>query len=223
MPRRPASTSASIRMARTAWLALLLAGLIACRSASTPAQPTADNFPVVEPFAIDRAGSTVTVEFTLPNAMDGDHLRPVFIGFRAVKTPSRDDAEFQAARKVMHYLDREALPVRVRLWRMEGDRTVPVVPQELHYDAKADRFWYEPVAADGVVTHHEGTGDDAMELMAIGKFDLNHAYYVHQIARIIPPTPGRYRLQIESLTSHAILHGLRYELLVSHHHAYGIR
>jgi hypothetical protein len=45
--------------------ALLLAACAPHKSALK-----AENFPVVVPFAIDRAGSKVTVEFELPNALD---------------------------------------------------------------------------------------------------------------------------------------------------------
>jgi hypothetical protein len=64
---------------------LLLAALAAC-APHKPATPKANNFPVVVPFAIDRAGSKVTVEFELPNAIDPyiqePTLRPVFIWVR---------------------------------------------------------------------------------------------------------------------------------------------
>ncbi len=49
----------------------MLAALIAC-APHKPATPKTDNFPVAVPFAIDRAGSKVMVEFELPDPRDPD-------------------------------------------------------------------------------------------------------------------------------------------------------
>ena len=205
-----------LRGAAVVWL-VFLAGC----GTSTSTHAIKPAFPVVVPFAIDQAGSRVKVAFELPAAWDDGRLRPVFIGFRAVDKKGGDDAEFQAARQVMRYLDREPIPVRLRVWRLEGGRRVPVVLHELQRIVEADRSFYVPQESE-ILTHHYATTDDAEEMESAGYWQEGKIYYIHQFARIVPPTPGRYELEVESLASHPPLHGLRYELMVSHYHVKGI-
>ena len=202
-------------------LGLCLVALMTACGLSGASRQDKPTFPVVVPFAIDQAGSRVKVAFELPAAWDDGRLRPVFIGFRAVKTPSKDDAEFQAARQVMRYLRHEPIPVRLRVWRLADGQRVPVVLHELQSIVEAMQFFYVPQESE-VFIHHDAASQDGSEMMAVGHWQDGKVYYIHQFARIVPPTPGRYELEVESLASHPPLHGLRYELMVSHYHVKGI-
>jgi hypothetical protein len=216
---------AAIRLMISRTLILLLLVALSACTQPKPEASRAKNFPVVEPFAIDRAGSKATVEFELPNALDNGVLRPVFIGFRGIaRGGTYTKEELKESMKQTDYMDREAIPVRIRLWRIENGEPTLTVPKELdEIPGKENKFKYVDISGDGYVIHHDATGHDAEEMMAIGQFDLKKAYFVYQFARITPPIPGRYRLEIESLKTHPMLHGLDYQLIVTHYHAYGIR
>lgn len=204
-------------------------GLSAC--APHKPSPKADNFPVVVPFALDRAGSKITVEFELPNALDPHlpepTLRPVFIGVRWVSPSGKgsSDEEFRRWVRRKDYLNREPIPVRVMLRRWEQSEWVPVILQEMHDNVgrSTGNVWYEPIAENGIVARLKPAGTDNDALMAVGKYDSSKAYVAHEFVRISPPTPGRYRLQVESLGSHSAIQGETFELLVSHNSHYGIR
>jgi hypothetical protein len=208
-------------------VALLLAACAPHKSA-----PKAENFPVVVPFAIDRAGSKVTVEFELPNAIDPHlsepTLRPVFIGIRWTFRDGdlMTEEESKAWDQHRNYMKLESVPTRLRLWRSEQGRWEPVVLQEMHDNFRhgQGRFWYEPISGNGIATSLRPGGTDNDELMAIGRYDQNEnkAYVSYELVQITPPTPGRYRLEAESLKDHAVIHGLAFELLVSHYYHYGV-
>lgn len=211
----------------TPLLMLAAMGLSAC----TPHKPSpkADNFPVVVPFALDRAGSKVTVEFELPNALDPHlpepTLRPVFIGVRRVEDKGGGDAELKEWIRRADYMRREAIPIRLMLerWDQGQWRAVVLHAQHDNIDRSTGNVWYEPIADDGVVSDLQRVTPDHMELIAVGKKQDDKAYDTFQLVRIVPPTPGRYRLQAESLQDHPAIGGLVFELLVSHHYHYGIR
>ncbi|WP_180545400.1 hypothetical protein [Luteimonas deserti] len=184
---------------------------------------------MVEPFPLDQAGSSVSVTFELPDARDNGILRPVFVGFQAVDRKGRGpDEEMLAAQTVRDYLRNEAIPVRVRLWRIEGTEWRPVVLSDGHWDMKDKRASWG-LHPDDVFRHHFSASTDNGPLIASGHYDFGKVYYVHAFARIVPPTPGRYHLEVENLDAHSVLLAqkeylsvLRYELLVSHYHHRGI-
>src|SRR5690606_29042754 len=79
--------------------------------------------------------------------------------------------------------------------------------------------------SDEVFTHHPAASTDNTPLINIGFYETDKAYYIHEFAQIVPPEPGRYRLEVESLESHPVLADLKqvlpdlkYELLVSHYY-----
>lgn len=190
--------------------------------------PRAGNFPVIEPFALDQAGSTLTVTFELPDARDNGILRPVFVGFRAVDAAGGGDEELREAMKVTDYLHRSPLPVRLRLWRIDGGESKSVVLSDGHWDMQNKRASWEP-HPDDVFTLHPAGSTDHRPLIDSGLFEFDRVYYIHEFARIIPPTPGRYRLEVANLESHPALQEqkrhlpvLRYEILVSHYLQRGI-
>jgi hypothetical protein len=209
------------------WFALVL--LTACAPHKTA--PKGGNFPVVVPFALDRKGSTVTVEFELPDARDpyleASALRPVFIGVRWTYKDGdlMTEAESKTWDRQYDYLSREQIPVRLVLQRWEQGKWQLAAMQEEHdnIERSTGRVWYEPIAADGIVPGLTPADPDHMELAAIGQDQEDKAYATFEWVRIVPPTPGRYRLRVESLQEHSDIRGLTFELLVSHNYHYGIR
>ncbi|MDO5609366.1 MAG: hypothetical protein Q4G62_01060 [Pseudomonadota bacterium] len=213
-------------------LGLLLMGMSACSPVSEPAKPPApavsqygDGFPVIKPFDLPKAGSTASADFELPNAMDGDHLRPVWVGFRfsIPRTPDYAPGEQEESLKRADYLASQPIPIRIRLWRIEGEQRIPVVLHEMQRTIRPSKHWYEP-HPDDVFAGHGGAGMDTEEMIAIGKFDYEHrAYMPKEAAQIIPPTPGRYHIEMESLQDHPILAHLPFEMVVTHYHIWGIK
>ena len=210
-------------------LLLLVTG---CLPACAPPKqsPDAGNFPVVIPFSLDRAGSKAAVEFELPNAPDpylsDQSLRPVFIGVRRVENKGGGNAGLKEWMRRADYMLREQLPIRLAVERWEHGTWRPVALQEQRstiLQSEPSRYWYEPVAADGIVMRLSRTTPDHAELTVVGHAQEDKAYDTFQIVRIDPPAPGRYRLQAESLQDHPAIHGLTFELVVSHYHRFGIR
>ncbi|MDR6990681.1 hypothetical protein [Luteimonas sp. 3794] len=198
------------------------------RNGASAPSPRPGNFPVVEPFALDEAGSRVSVTFELPDARDNGILRPVFVGFRAINTSAETDAALREAMKVTDYLHETPIPVRLKLWRIDDAEPKPVVLSDGHWDMQNKRAWWEP-HPEKVFTLHPAGSTDNRPLIDSGLYDLDEVYYIHEFARIVPPTPGRYRLEVENLESHPMLQQqkqlltlLRYELLVSHYQQRGI-
>ncbi|KRG70038.1 hypothetical protein [Pseudoxanthomonas dokdonensis] len=205
---------------RQRWLLACLMLLAGCAQNITPTPATADrSFPVVKPFDLTRAGAKVEADFSLPNTTDNGYLRPVFVGFRSPGPKGRPDA----GPGVLEYLDTQPMPFRIRLWKLEAGKRIPVVLSELQEDSsvRPPRVWYEAHPVNTFV-HHGGAGQDVKELYAIGQFDFNLNYLIWDIARITPPTPGRYHIEIESLQDHPQVAHLNFELLVSHYFEIGL-
>ncbi|RMH92900.1 hypothetical protein EBB59_08060, partial [Lysobacter pythonis] len=183
-----------------------------------------DGFPVIKPFDLPKAGSKVTADFELPNAMDGDHLRPVWVGFRFSVIKKKSSPEEAATwMKMVDHLGQSPIPIRIRLWRIEGGERIPIVLHEMQQTIRPSKAWYEP-HPDEVFTKHNGAGMDTKEMIAIGKFDYrNRAYRPLEVASIFPPTPGRYHIEMESLEDHPILANLPFEMVVTHYHLWGIK
>lgn len=203
------------------WMLVCLVLLAGCAQNVAPEPATADrSFPVVQLFDLTRAGTKVEADFSLPNTTDNGYLRPVFIGFRSPGPKGRPDTKSGD----LDYFRKQAVPFRIRLWKLEAGKRIPVVLSELQRDmsVRPARTWYEAHPAD-VFADHNGAGEDVQDLQAIGQYDLNLVYLIWDIARISPPTPGRYHIEIESLQDHPQVAHLNFELLVSHYNARGIR
>lgn len=126
--------------------------------------------------------------------------------------------------KVKDYLHGSALPVRIRLQRIDGADEQPVILYDIRRDIAESQTHYEPHPAE-VFTDHPAASTDNAPLIDAGFYEDGKVYYIHQFAQIVPPAPGKYRLEVETLESHPILTGLnqllpdlRYELLVSHYY-----
>lgn len=212
---------------------MLCAGLLLAACAPHKTAPKAESFPVVVPFALDRAGSKVTVEFELPKALDPHFkepvLRPVFVGVRKVGIKKRGhrptEQEFQAWSQQRDYLKQEPVPVRLTLLRWEQGQWQSASLHTPHDNIVNGTVGvrYEPIAADGIVPRLRPVSPDYMELIGSGQVQEDRDYDVYQLARIVPPTPGRYRLEVESLQDHPTVRVLSFELLISHHYRYGIK
>lgn len=209
-----------------AWMAAL--ALAACHHQSAPgSEASADHtqFPVATPFPLDREGATATVEFTLPNTRDGGALRPVFIGFQRLgKAGKMTDAEVEAASREADRLATASIPLRVQLEPV-GAATAGSHPvlQEMQPQRGADgKYAYLPLQGD-VATVHMPTGEDSGEMLRAGLHDSGTFYLTHEIARIVPPAPGRYRLKVRNLEDQPALRGLPFRLIVSHYQARGIQ
>ena len=201
--------------------------LMAC--APHKSAPKAENFPVVVPFAIDRAGSKVTVEFELPNALDPYFkepiLRPVFIGVRRVEDKGGGAAELKEWMRRSDYLQRNTVPIHLAVQQWNQGRWVPVALHEMHDNIVHGQgsVWYEPISDTHIVSRLRRLSPDHTELQAIGQKREDKVYDTYEWARIVPPTPGRYRLEIESQQDHSNIRDLTFELLVSHNYQHGIQ
>lgn len=221
----PASRTASANT--TPWLrrgiavASCLLLLTACDWFRTPA-PKPDNFPVVVPFPLDKAGNTVRVEFELPPPNANGNLRPVFIGFRTVWPPAKERTPEQAALidRATEYLDNSQVPVRLKLMRIEETNQLNIPLQEIHSIPPPDPHqpWQHEnrINSSGIFVDHNGAATDVSELEDRGLYDMTKVYIEYRIASIPEPEPGRYILEAESLASNGPLRGIDVELLVSH-------
>lgn len=217
--------------------AILLLGCamsVATACTSNTAKPREDGFPVVEPFAVDKAGSKATVEFNLPEAIDPStgQPRPVFIGFRAVRGAGMSPE----SNAMIGYFDEAPIPLRLLLWRLDGETHQPVLLQKHRWEQDElhrYRSWHEPHPGDVYKDHNRFTLDVG-QAPATLDHDPSKVYIEHEIARIDPPTPGRYRLEVESLEDHPVLHpdrykghpalaSTRYELFVGHYNGLGVK
>ena len=203
------------------WLCAALL-LNACAPHKAAPSPKAGILPVVVPFAVDRAGTKLTLEFEVPYALYPDApkplLRSVFIGVRRVEDKGGGENELKEWTLRNDYLIREFVPVRLKLDRWENGQWTPAAMHEKHENSqdRTGRVWYEPIADNGVVQGLDSADPDYMELEAIGQDQHDKSYATYEFVAISPPTPGRYRLDIESLKDHPAIRGLTFELIVSH-------
>lgn len=217
-------------------LLLLVSGLSACipkpqqnANKQSSVRTYGDGFPVVKPFDLTKAGTTVTAEFELPDSSYKGHYQPVFVGFRTntkkggkSATPER----WASWMKIVDYIEKQPIPIKVQLWRLEHGKYVPVVLHALHEDLsyRPGRHWYEP-HPNPIFTRNKGAGMDNKALIEIGQLDYqNRVYRPLQIAHIIPAKPGRYRIQMQSMQDHPILNKMpegippmHIDMIVSHH------
>ena len=215
--------AARVRPIVALWLCAALL-LNACAPHKAATAPKASIFPVVVPFAIDRAGTKLALEFDVPYALYPDAPKPlarsVFIGVRWVFKDGdlMMDMESKAWSQHDDYLQRESIPVRLKLDLRENGQWTPAAMHEKHENSqdRTGRVWYEPIADNGVVLGLDSADPDYMALEAIGQLQEDKSYATYEFVVISPPTPGRYRLEIESLQDHSAIRGLTFELLVSH-------
>ena len=222
---RTASASTTPWLRRSIAVASCLLLLTACDWFRTPA-PKADNFPVVVPFPLDKAGNTVRVEFELPPPNANGNLRPVFIGFRTVWPPAKERTPEQAALidTATDYLDEAPLPLRLTLRKAddENGHGSEIVLDQNHdippsQPGESWRFEDRPNPS-GIFMDHDGAGTDNDELIAAGKYSMELIYIIYRVAIIPMPEPGRYVLEAENIRPTPPMKGVDVELLVSHYH-----
>lgn len=194
------------------------------RGGALVASAGSPRFPVAVAFPLDRANATATVEFELPDTRENGGLRPVFIGFQSFgKGRNLTDAELKKSRAQMQHMRTDPIPFRIRLDRIDSSGEQGVALHEMQPGRNAQGYpFYLPVQGN-VATKHHPTGEDSDELLQAGLYDVENYYLTHEIARIVPPAPGRYRLSVESLEDQPALRGLSFRLIVSHYHVRGIQ
>lgn len=212
-----------LRHGVTAVLCLLLAG--ACDWFRSP-PPKADNFPVVVPFALDKAGNTVRVAFELPPPTAKGNLRPVFIGFRTVWPPAKARTPEQARRieVATEYLDKADVPLRLTLTKVDGAGVRPTnVILDDQYTVAPDQPgspWRHKTRTNpnGLFKRHRGAGADSDEMVRAGRYDINSVYIEYKIAGIPTPSPGRYVIRADNIETHTELTDVSVELIISHYY-----
>jgi len=196
------------------WLGVMVVLLLAACSPKLPLSDYGDRFPVAKPFELAKAGGRVEADFELSARSDGTWPRMVFIGFRTGGAKGRPDMKTGDH----DYLDHEDIPLKVQLWRIEGQQRIPVTLLEQHLVRASDGTYPYEANTSHVFTRHGGVGVDAETLEAKGRFDMNMAYINKEIALISPAVPGRYHLEVESLQGHPQISHLNVEVLVAYFH-----
>jgi len=171
-------------------------------------RPPADApYPLVVPFDIITKGTTVEAQFSIPPALPGQR-RPqtVYVTFRAsaVRGPmldlsQPDSPEMKRSAATIAAIDglRDAGPIRLQVWRLEGDQRTPVVLQKLMMQGTPpDEVYRYVLREDSVFSHHRPFSPNAWRLTALGLGDPERYYLTHEIAAI-GSEPGRYALEAE--------------------------
>lgn len=204
-------------------LLLMACSGLGTEGAATKARPQAKPpLPVVAPFDISRAGSSVSANFTVPNERtNGNSLRSVFIGVRAIQPRVDVDSEaFKQASGQGDYMEREPLPIRIKVWRLDGGQHQAMALRRRGDDRLNAPTQYVDVVED-IVPRLCTVNADWEALYAVGlDVDEETAERDYEIVRIKDLVPGTYRVDAESLASHPILSPIRFELLVSHDYRY---
>ncbi|CAH0246644.1 hypothetical protein [Stenotrophomonas lactitubi] len=190
-----------------------LALLVGCGSASPPAEvpklltrAEADARTVV-PFTrgvrLDKAGRIVDVTFDLPPAVP-PAIPSLKIGFRLQAQHVKPLlAEAERIRDV-------GLPARVRLERLDGDRTTSV---RLMTTAPGGRSM-EPLPADGHAGKLvQGKVESGM-LIEAGLYSQDVSYHMLQLADAGLLDPGRYHLTVDLLEDRPQLNDISAEFIV---------
>lgn len=206
---------------RTYALACVVAATAACSSAAPPQTPvprTSGPIPVARPFAFETAGSHAEFEVVLPDARLDGWPRDVFIGLRAIHDPHQPDPGKRGPR-IQHYLQERDIPVRLKADRRVGKTWHPVTLVTMHID-DANKLYEYRSHPDPIFRRHRPANWDSGELLRAGLWDVELAYFEHEIAGIRDPVAGRYRISITNLQSHPELTGAPYEVVVAHSHIY---
>lgn len=169
-------------------------------------------YPAAVPFDITRKGSTATLPFSVPPMLPGE-VRPsrVEIVFRAssVRGPKLDLSQpdspamkrSDATLKVLGRLQREAIPIRLQVWRLVNGERLPVVLEEqIMLPRRPNEFTRaEWVPSPGPVYElHDRTSTYLWQQRAVGLEDPRRYYFEHMIAAL-PREPGEYVLEAEVL------------------------
>lgn len=202
-----------MRAVRAVVASAALALLVGCGSASPPAEAPklltrveADARTVV-PFTrgvrLDKAGRIVDVTFDLPPAVP-PAIPSLKIGFRLqaqdVKPLLADAGRIRDV----------GVPARVRLERLDGDRTTSV---RLMTTAPGGRSM-EPLPADGHVGKLvQGKVESGM-LIEAGLYSQDVSYHMLQLADAGLLDPGRYHLTVDLLEDRPQLNEISAELIV---------
>ena len=202
-----------MRAVRAVVASAALALLVGCGSASPPAEAPrlltraeADARTVV-PFTrgvrLDKAGRIVDVKFDLPPAVP-PAIPSLKIGFRLQAQHVKPLlAEAERIRDV-------GLPARVRLERLDGDRTTSV---RLMTTAPGGRSM-EPLPADGHVGKLvQGKVESGM-LIEAGLYSQDVSYHMLQLADAGLLDAGRYHLTVDLLEDRPQLNDISAEFIV---------
>lgn len=202
-----------MRAVRTVVASAVVALLVGCGSASPPAEvpklltrAEADARTVV-PFTrgvrLDKAGRIVDVKFDLPPAVP-PAIPSLKIGFRLQAQHVKPLlAEAERIRDV-------GLPARVRLERLDGDRTTSV---RLMTTAPGGRSM-EPLPADGHVGKLvQGKVESGM-LIEAGLYSQDVSYHMLQLADAGLLDAGRYHLTVDLLEDRPQLNDISAEFIV---------
>lgn len=196
------------------WIAMTMLLLLAACSPRLPLSDYGDRFPVAKPFELAKAGAKVEADFELSARSDGTWPSMVFIGFRTSGPKGRPDMKAGD----LDYFNREDMPLKVQLWRIEGQQRIPVTLLEQHLVRASDGTYPFEANTSHVFIKHSGAGVDAETLEATGRYDMNMSYDTNAIAVITPALPGRYHLEVESLQGHPQISHLNFEVLVAYFH-----
>ena len=196
------------------WTGIGMAMLLAACSPKLPLSDYGDRFPVAKPFELAKAGGRVEADFELLPDPRGRSPRPVFVGFRSGGPKGRPDKKEGDTDYIRH----SDIPLRVQLWRIEGQQRIPVTLLEQRLVRASDGTYPYEANTSHVFTEHGGVGVDAETLLSQRRYDMNMAYDPQEIAMISPALPGRYHLEVESLRGHPQISHLHIELLVAYFH-----
>ena len=216
-PLRPAQMPPFRPLALVLIAAALLVATSACSSPPDldrvygDWRPPADApYPLAVPFDITTKGTRVEAQFSIPPALPGQR-RPqtVYVTFRAsaVRGPmldlsQPDSPEMKrsgASIEARARLRREPIPIRLQVWRLEGDERIPVVLQKLTMEGKPPGETYRYVRRqDPIFSHHDTFDPNLWRLDALGLEDPSRYYLNHEIA-VVGHVPGRYAFEAEVL------------------------
>ncbi|MCU1119746.1 hypothetical protein ACSLC0_11200 [Stenotrophomonas muris] len=196
---------------------MVLLPLLAGGCGAQAPQTYGDGFPVAKPMDLVHAGATVEARFELPPPWEKDpRPRTFLIGFRTGGPAKRPDMKPGD----VAFLEDARIPLKVQLWKLEGDTDTPMALQVLNRDLPA--VWqgnrYQPAKGD-VYEYRSAVGADSDSLVNAGKYDMSLAYREYEVARADSGdlTAGKYRLKVTNLQGNPDVAHLNFELLVANY------
>lgn len=176
-----------------------------------------DGFPVAKPMDLVHAGATVEARFELPPPWEKDPKpRTFLIGFRTggpAKRPDMKPGDVES-------LEDARIPLKVQLWKLDGNTETPVPLQALNRELRA--VWqgsrYQPAKSD-MFEYRSAVGADSNSLVNAGKFDMSLAYREYEVASAASGdlSRGKYRLNVTNLQDNPQVAHLNIELLVANY------